>query len=73
MDVHLDVAMDSGDCNLCVGESLTEDEVRDLMDAVDDEIMGAGFMPASFNMSVYQGKEIISESFDLEGDDEDED
>ena len=73
LDVHVDVAMDTGECNLCVGESLTEAEVRDLMDAVDDEIMGSGFMPATFNMTVHQGKEIISEVFDLEDDDDDED
>ncbi|MDE2860665.1 MAG: hypothetical protein OYI31_07515 [Chloroflexota bacterium] len=72
LDVHVDVAMDTGECSLCVGESLTEDEVRDLMDVVDDEIMGNGFMPSTFNMTVYQGKEIISEVFDLEDDDEDD-
>ena len=73
LDVHVDLAMETGECNLCVGESLTEEEVRDLMDAVDDEIMGNGFMPDTFNMTVYQGKEIISEVFDLEDDDDDDD
>ncbi len=72
LDVHIDLTMEGGECNLCVAESLTEAEVRDLMDVVDDEIMGNGFMPNTFNMTVFQGKEIISEVFDLEDDDDDD-
>ena len=73
LDVHVDIALDTGECNLCVGESLTENEVRDLMDVVDGELLSTGFMPATFNMTVFQGKEIISESFDLDDDDDEDD
>ena len=73
LDVHVDLHLVVAECNLCIGESLTEEEVRVLMDEAEQEIMGTGFMPEELNFSVHQGTRIISDTIFLGGDDDDED
>lgn len=62
LDLHSDEIMDTGDCNLCVGESLTEDEVRELMEVIEDEILVPGFGLENLNITVYQGKDIQAQA-----------
>ncbi len=73
LDVHVDQTLLTADCNLCVGESLTEEEARDLMDEAEQEILGGGFMPDEINFSVHQGKTIVSETLYTGDEDDDED
>ena len=73
LDVHVDLHLVVAECNLCVGESLTEREVRDLMDVAEQEIMTGGFTPEELNFTVHQGKRIISDTLFLGDGDDDED
>lgn len=73
LDVHVDTALSAGECNLSVGESLTQGTIGDLVRQVREDILIPGFRPESLSINVFQGNLIIEESYELEYDDDDDD
>ena len=59
---------------LCVGEKMTQDEIQDLIDTIDEDlIMSADVARDDFIVTVYQGREVgvfSDEEFDEEEEEE---
>lgn len=62
--------------SLAVEEKLTEDEIMDLIDLIDDELVGGSDVPRDdFVIAVYQGREVgvyTDEYFEGEEDEDEE-
>ncbi len=57
IDLHFGPIVVHG--TLCVNESLTQDEVQELIDVIDDELVLPSDMPRDdFIVVVYQGREV---------------